>query len=101
MLIERDWHTNEPWIEGASDLVIELERDKIDKLKTYAAYLIPEYWIIDPSSYVLEQYFITNDRYKMIKVFQAKETITSQNITCVSFTMQDIKDHFPSLYNKS
>lgn len=40
---------------------------------------------------VLEQYLLTNDRYEITDVFQAKETVTSPNITRVSFTMQDMK----------
>ena len=48
-------------IEGAPDLIIEilspssLKRDKIDKLKTYDHFSIPEYWIVDPKSVSLEQ----------------------------------------------
>ncbi|MEI3612553.1 Uma2 family endonuclease [Pseudogracilibacillus sp. SO30301A] len=92
-------------IEGTPDLVIEilspssLERDKIDKLKTNAEYMIPEYWIVDPNSYVLEQYLLTNDRYEIINVFQAMETMSSPTITSVSFTMQDIKKRIPLLNN--
>lgn len=43
-------------VEVSPDLVVEilssnlLKRDRIGKLKTYAQYEIPEYWIIDPDS---------------------------------------------------
>ncbi|MEQ4482527.1 Uma2 family endonuclease [Cohnella silvisoli] len=43
-------------IEGIPDLVAEIlsphsvKRDKQQKLKSYAAYQIPEYWIIDPAN---------------------------------------------------
>jgi Uma2 family endonuclease len=51
-------------IEGASDLVVEIlspssiKRDKVSKLKSYAQYKIPEYWIVDPSNGILEQYIL-------------------------------------------
>lgn len=92
-------------IEGAPDLVVEilspssLKRDKIDKLLTYAQYKIPEYWIVDPTSGILEQFVIVGDRYELINVFQGEETVTSPNITCVAFTMKTILDEIPNLQN--
>lgn len=92
-------------IEGAPDLVVEilspssLKRDKIDKHLTYAQYKIPEYWIVDPTSGILEQFVIVGDRYELINVFQGEETVTSPNITCVAFTMKTILDEIPNLQN--
>ncbi|MEK3889857.1 Uma2 family endonuclease [Bacillus sp. FSL K6-3431] len=90
-------------IEGAPDLVVEilspssLKRDKIEKLKTYAEFNIPEYWIVDPNSGFLEQYILTNDRYEIINIFQGDEQITSPNISCISFTMKEVMDQIPQL----
>lgn len=88
-------------VEGAPDLVIEilspstLKRDKIDKLKSYATYGIPEYWIVDPVSGVLEQYIQNSERYELINIFQEKEPITSPTIPCISFSMSEIIEKIP------
>ena len=90
-------------IEGAPDFVIEilspstLKRDKIDKLEVYARFHIPEYWIVDPNSGVLEQFELREERYELHNIFQEDELITSPNIPCVSFTMNMIMDNIPDL----
>lgn len=90
-------------IEGPPDLVVEiispssLKRDKIDKLTTYARFKIPEYWIVDPNLGSLEQYVLTNERYELMNIFQNDEHITSQNISCISFTMKNVMDNIPRL----
>lgn len=90
-------------IEGAPDLIIEilspssLKRDKIDKLKTYAHFSIPEYWIVDPNSGSLEQYVLTKYHYEIINIFQEEEQVTSPNISCISFTMKEVMNNIPLL----
>lgn len=90
-------------IEGAPDLVIEilspssLKRDKIDKLKTYAHFKIPEYWIIDPNLGALEQYIQAEERYELMSIFQGDDQVSSEHIPCISFTMKDVMDEIPNL----
>ena len=90
-------------IEGTPDLVIEilspssLKRYKIDKLNTYAQYEIPDYWIVDPNSFILEQYILSKSRYDMNNIFQDEEIVTSPNLDCVSFTMKNIRENTPVL----
>ncbi|SFA90382.1 Endonuclease, Uma2 family (restriction endonuclease fold) [Lentibacillus halodurans] len=90
-------------IEGAPDLVIEilspstLKRDKIDKLDIYARYKIPEYWIVEPNTGMLEQYILIGHQYDISNVFYDDEPISSPNMTCVSFAMKDIMDNVPEL----
>ena len=92
-------------IEGAPNLVIEilspstLKRDKIDKLEVYARFKIPEYWIVDPNSGVLEQFVLRGERYEPHNIFQQDDLITSPNILCVSFTMNMIMENIPDLSN--
>jgi len=92
-------------IEGAPDLVIEilspstLKRDKIDKLEVYARFHIPEYWIVDPNSSVLEQFVLRGKRYELHDIYQQDDLITSPNILCVSFTMNMIMENIPDLSN--
>lgn len=90
-------------IEGIPDLVLEIlspstmKRDKIDKLKVYADFCIPEYWIVDPENGVLEQYVLVEKRYELMNIFQGDEPVTSTNIPCVSFTMTNILEKIPEL----
>lgn len=92
-------------IEGNPDLVIEilspssLKRDKIDKLKTYAQFSIPEYWIVEPNSNMLEQYLLTKGRYEIINVFKDDEQLSSPTIECISFTMSDVIKNIPTFKN--
>lgn len=57
-------------IEGPPDLVVEIvspgsrKRDKVSKMHLYAKYEVPEYWIIDTDSRILEQYRLQGDRYE-------------------------------------
>jgi Uma2 family endonuclease len=88
-------------IEGAPDLVVEIlspssiRRDKVGKLKSYADYAIPEYWIVDPTNVSLEQYVLKEDRYDLIEVYTEDEQIQSDHIKCVSFTMNEIMSKIP------
>ncbi|MFA1819303.1 Uma2 family endonuclease [Virgibacillus oceani] len=90
-------------ITGVPDLVVEilspstLKRDKIDKRKTYANYAVPEYWIVDPESFILEQFVLVNGQYELHNIFQQNESITSPNIHCVNFTMAEIAENIPDI----
>jgi len=84
-------------IEGAPDVVVEIlspstrRRDKLDKMKAYAKYQVPEYWIVDPDSYTLELYLLRESGdYGLKDVFGADELIISPALTCLNFTMDDI-----------
>ncbi|ASN03565.1 Uma2 family endonuclease [Virgibacillus necropolis] len=90
-------------IEGAPDLVVEilspstLKRDKIDKLKTYAIFRIPEYWIVEPDTGVLEQHILHGDQYNLVDIFQKDDLVNSPNIPCISFTMAAVMENIPPL----
>lgn len=83
-------------IEGVPDLTAEIlsphsiKRDKHSKLHTYAKYGVPEYWIIDPANEVLEQYKLTEGRYHLNNLYEKEETIHSDRLSCVSFTIGQI-----------
>src|SRR5690625_3267026 len=83
-------------IEGIPDLVAEIlsphsiKRDKQSKLRTYAKYQIPEYWIVDPAHESLEQYALSDSRYELLNVFERGEIVQSDRLPCVSFTMGQI-----------
>lgn len=88
---------------GAPDLVVEilspstLKRDKIDKLHAYSRFSIPEYWIVEPKSAILEQYTLDEGQYKLTNIYQNDEQVTSANISCVGFSMSEIMAGIPEL----
>jgi Uma2 family endonuclease len=90
-------------IEGSPDLVVEVcsdhsrRRDKVQKTKAYAKYGVPEYWIIDLSNFTLEQYVLHNQAYEMVELYSGDETVRSERLPCVSFTMNDLTRDLPDL----
>lgn len=90
-------------VEGAPDLVAEIvsphsrKRDKVDKTRTYAKYGVPEYWIIDPAAQTLEQYVLLGETetYELLDVISGDESIRSERLPCISFTMNDIMSAIP------
>lgn len=85
-------------IEGIPDLVVEvlsehsIKRDRQHKLNTYARYEIPEYWIVDPAHEALEQYIWSDGIYQLHNVYVDEETVLSNRLPCVEFTMKTIMD---------
>ncbi|RYG71676.1 Uma2 family endonuclease [Lentibacillus lipolyticus] len=92
-------------IEGSPDLVVEIlspssvKRDRKEKMKIYAAYAIPEYWLVDPKQQTLEQYVLKESRYDLQEVYLEGHNIVSNHIRCVSFSMNDIFSAIPELPN--
>jgi Uma2 family endonuclease len=90
-------------VEGAPDLVVEitsphsLKRDKIQKAAVYARYGVPEYWIVDPTNFTLEQLILKDERYDLIDVYAEEEVIHSAKINCARFSMQDLTKKLPDL----
>jgi Uma2 family endonuclease len=88
-------------IDGAPDLVVEIlspssiKRDRVGKLKTYAHYGIPEYWIVDPFNNSLEQYFLDEEKYELEDVYVEDDKIRSKHVLCVSFSMNVIMRNIP------
>ncbi|XID92374.1 Uma2 family endonuclease [Paenibacillaceae bacterium WGS1546] len=88
-------------INGAPDLVVEITSehsrrlDKVKKRSVYAKYQVPEYWIVDPSNFTLEQYLLNEDRYELTDVYAEDETIRSRTAPCVSFSMDELVRSLP------
>ncbi|XEC95909.1 Uma2 family endonuclease [Paenibacillus tarimensis] len=86
-------------IEGTPDLVAEIvsphsvKRDRYSKKAAYSRYRIPEYWIVDPSNESLEQYVLDEgDKYTLREIYESEETIRSDRLSCISFTMKQITE---------
>lgn len=84
-------------IYGPPDLVVELlspnsaKRDRVMKLKSYAKFGVPEYWIADFEHQTIEQYVSerSGQPYTLVNVFEADDTVTSERLPCVSFVVKD------------
>lgn len=86
-------------IEGAPDLVAEIisphsvRRDRYSKRIVYAQYGIPEYWLIDPANQALEQFLLTEaNKYELAMLYELEDTVRSERLPCVSFTMKQITE---------
>jgi Uma2 family endonuclease len=92
-------------IEGPPDLIVEAlspfsaKRDRQQKLFVYAKYNIPEYWIVDINNELLEQYILKDHQYKLSEIYKEDETVHSEFLPCISFTMREIMDSIPDLPN--
>ncbi|ANE45836.1 hypothetical protein SY83_05435 [Paenibacillus swuensis] len=90
-------------VEGPPDVVVEilspstLKRDKIHKSRTYAAFGIAEYWIVDPLSGSLEQYELKDGLYQLNNVFIGDEPVQSTSMPCLSFTMAAVMKYVEEL----
>ncbi|MCD9020782.1 Uma2 family endonuclease [Cohnella silvisoli] len=84
-------------IEGPPDLVVEIispgsrKRDKVKKMTVYEKHGVPEYWIIDSETRMLEQY-LQNDRerYELCDLFEGDDRVTSNKLPCVAFVISAI-----------
>lgn len=92
-------------VEGPPDLVAEIlspssiKNDKMSKMKSYARYAIPEYWIVDAENEALEQYQLDDGHYKLTNIYSDDETIQSEHIKCAAFSMKGIMSRIPHLPN--
>jgi Uncharacterized protein conserved in cyanobacteria len=88
-------------INGAPDLVVEItsehsrKLDKVTKRNVYAKYGVPEYWIVDPSNFTLEQYVLDGDRYELVEVYSGDAAINSKTVPCASFSMHGLVRGLP------
>ena len=72
---DREHIIKKNFIEGPPDLVIEIlspgseKLDRFTKMKYYAMFGVPEYWLIDYETRILEQYILKGDIFDRIGIF--------------------------------
>src|SRR5579863_4527081 len=82
-VLEEHRHILQDWIRGTPDLVIEVLspssvwRDRGPKLRAYARFGVPEYWIADPDARAIELYRLGKEEYESPRIFLEQETLTS------------------------
>ncbi|OON98735.1 MAG: hypothetical protein ATN35_03745 [Epulopiscium sp. Nele67-Bin004] len=59
---------------GVPSLIVEIlssnRKDDLEtKFKLYERIGVGEYWIIDPSNNIINQYVLVNDRYNLVEVY--------------------------------
>ena len=99
---QRETIVTDDRLTGAPALVIEIvspgpaniRRDRITKLQLYAAYDIPEYWIVDPKSKTLEKYVISYSSLILQETLGEDENLTTTAIPGFSCRMREIFDEF-------
>jgi Uma2 family endonuclease len=75
---------SERGIEGAPTLVVEIlspstrEIDRDAKLRLYASYGVPWYWIVDPDSRVVEVYRLEAGSYTLSKRVAGDEPLSAE-----------------------
>ncbi len=71
------------WIRGAPDIVIEvlspssISIDRGPKLKAYARFSVPEYWIVDPDVRAIEVYRQAEGGYELVSIYGEHDSVTS------------------------
>ena len=86
----------EDWVRGAPDLVIEILSpttqaiDRGPKLKVYARFGIPEYWIVDPEKNAVEVYRLEERTYRLAQIVQGQETLTSPLLAGFALAVDEV-----------
>ena len=71
------------WVRGVPDLVIEVlspgscSMDRGPKLKAYARFGVPEYWIVDPEARTIEVYRQGAGGYELVLICGQRDSVTS------------------------
>jgi Uma2 family endonuclease len=92
-------------VEGVPDLVVEVvspssvKRDRGQKIAVYAMFNIPEYWLVSPEVWALEQYVLDGGCYTLANVYVGDEIIDSHVLRCAAFSMDDVMRSMPELPN--
>lgn len=82
---------------GPPDLVVEIlspgsgKRDRVMKKETYARFLVPEYWIVDPAHLTIEQYVLVEPGrpYVLHNLFDKDDTLHSDKLPRASFRVEE------------
>lgn len=93
---ERSSIITEKNIQGAPDLVVEIlspstaGRDRVVKLRLYARFGVPHYWLIDLTERIFEVFELDGTRYRLAVVHEEHETFRPTLFPGLSIPMDDI-----------
>ncbi len=86
----------ENYINGKPDLVVEIlspstaRYDRGEKMKLYKKHQIPEYWIIEPKTQVVEIYAFQNGDYDLVEYAMEKGLVKSKILQNLQFEVESI-----------
>jgi len=87
------------WVRGVPDLVVEVlspttaRQDRGPKLKAYARFGVPEYWVVDLEQRVVEVYQLAEQGYRLAQTLHEQEKLASPLLSGFALNLLDI---FPS-----
>jgi Uma2 family endonuclease len=93
---ERASIVTEKNIQGAPDLVVEIlslstaGRDRVTKLRLYARFGVPHYWLIDFTARTFEAFELDGTSYRLVVVHGENETFQSALFPGLSIPLNDI-----------
>ena len=82
----------------APDFIVEItskgtaRRDRGVKFLNYEKHKVAEYWIITPSKKTIEQYYLINNKYKLLKKYGIKDNIQSKVINDFTIPVKALYD---------
>jgi Uma2 family endonuclease len=82
---------------GVPDMVIEIlspttrKKDKIIKKAKYEQYGVPEYWIVDPETKMVDVYLLFNGKY-MISSYTDEDTLSVAMLQGCEINLKDVFD---------
>ena len=92
----REQIITEPYVDGPPDLVIEIlspstaSMDRGGKMRLYAKYGIPHYWIVDATEVTLETFELQDSQYELQAKFARAETAESSLFPGLSIPMAEL-----------
>lgn len=92
---------DEKGCQGAPDLVVEIlspssaQKDLKYKLKLYEEAGIPEYWVVDPSNFLVQVFVLESGQYQSHRPYTYEDSIQSKVIQGFSIHLKEVfPDHF-------
>lgn len=83
-------------VQGAPDLIVEVlskstrERDFGAKLRLYARYKVPHYWIVDTEDETIQPYILTEGGYRQEPLLQKGQTLVCPLFPGISTAVTDL-----------
>lgn len=93
---DRQHIINKRNIKGAPDLVIEIlskttkNLDLKIKLKLYARYGVPEYWIVNPDNKTIDLLYLTEDGYKTKARYSGDDVLVSEVVPGFKMKLKEV-----------
>ncbi len=83
-------------IEGTPDLVVEIlspstrKLDRADKMRLYAIYGVPHYWIIDPDEETFEVFALNEGHYVLKTVLDRKDSYIADELEHLTIVLDEV-----------